>query len=169
MDGTVEFSGSSASTSGSGPDTPDDAVGAGPMGEQSTPEYHDAFSTPAIEEPGLFEEEQVVASSDLHSTNSSDMSDIASFGNSQDSGSRDGSLRYNITVAGIDTSDVRESFREAITDARLVWDIEQILRSVKHGEVRFTNVSPAKAFVVILRLRGLPLQVKWEQYAISQS
>lgn len=100
---------------------------------------------------------------------SPDLSDIAGFGNSDVSSTREGSLRYNLFVTGIDTVDVRNSFREAITDRKLVWDIDQILRSVKNGEVKIQNVSAAKAFIVVTRLRNLPVQVRWEQYAISQT
>lgn len=101
--------------------------------------------------------------------NSPDLSDIANFGNSDSSNSRDGSLRYNLLITGIDTADVREAFREAITDRKLVWDIDQILRSLKNGEVRIQNVTPPKAHILISRLRNLPLHVTWEQYAVSQS
>ena len=102
-------------------------------------------------------------------TDSGDLSDIAKFGNSDATSGRDGSLRYNLFVAGIDTSDLRESFREALTDRKLVWDTDSILRSIKNGEVRIPNVPAAKAFIVVSRLRGLPVQVRWEQYAISQT
>jgi hypothetical protein len=103
------------------------------------------------------------------STNDSpDLSDVADFGNSDASG-RDGSLRYDLIITGIDTADVREAFREAITDRKLVWDIDQILRSLKNGEVKIENVTPPKAYIVISRLRSLPVQVRWEQYAVSQT
>ena len=97
-----------------------------------------------------------------------DLSDIARFGNSNASSTGDGALRYNLFISGIDTSDVREAFREAITDRKLVWDTEQILRSVKNGEVGIQNVPPTKAYILVSRLRNLPVQVRWEQYAVSQ-
>lgn len=100
---------------------------------------------------------------------SSDLKDIAQFGNSHLSSTREGSLRYTILVAGIDTSDVREMFREALTDRKLVWDTDEILRSIKNGEVKLANISPAKAFIIVSRLKNLPVQVHWEQYAISQT
>jgi hypothetical protein len=100
---------------------------------------------------------------------SPDLSDIAKFGNSGASSGRDGSLRYNLFITGIDTVDVREAFREAITDRKLVWDIDQILRSLKNGEVLIPNVTPPKAFILISRLRNVPVQVRWEQYALSQT
>ncbi len=100
---------------------------------------------------------------------SSDLGDVASFGNSEASGGREGPLRYNLFIEGIDTVDVRESFREALTDRKLMWDTDQILRSIRNGNVNIPNVAPTKAYILITRLRGMPVQVRWEQYAISQS
>lgn len=100
---------------------------------------------------------------------SPDLSDIAKFGNSEASSHREGSLRYNLRVTGIDTADIREAFREAITDRKLMWDTEQILRTIRNGEVEIASVAATKAHVVITRLRSLPVRVSWEQYAIQQS
>lgn len=100
---------------------------------------------------------------------SPDLSDIAAFGNSEMSGGRDGTLRYNFIIEGIDTADVREAFREAITDRKFVWDIDQILRSVRNGKVQIQNVAPTKGYILVTRLRGLPLKIRWEQYAIQQT
>lgn len=100
---------------------------------------------------------------------SPDMSDVARFGNSDISGGREGPLRYNLFIEGVDTVDVREAFREAITDRKLMWDTDQILRSLRNGRVNIQNIAPTKAYILITRLRGLPVQVRWEQYAISQT
>jgi hypothetical protein len=102
-------------------------------------------------------------------SNSPDLGDVANFGNSEFSGGREGPLRYNLFIEGIDTVDVREAFREAITDRKLMWDTDQILRSVRNGRVNIPNVAPTKAYILITRLRGMPVQVRWEQYAISQT
>lgn len=103
------------------------------------------------------------------SSDSSDLGDIAAFGNSDLSGGREGSLRYNLLIEGIDTQDVREAFREAITDRKFMWDSDQILRSIRNGAVRIPNITPTKAYILIARLRGVPLQIRWEQYALSQT
>lgn len=100
---------------------------------------------------------------------SADLSDIARFGNSDASSLRDGTLRYNLLISGIDTADVREAFREAITDRKLVWDTDAILRSLKNGEVRIQGVTPPKAYILISRLRNLPIHVFWEQYGIAHN
>lgn len=103
------------------------------------------------------------------SPSSPDLSDVAAFGNSEMSGGRDGTLRYNLIIEGIDTADVREAFREAITDKKFVWDIDQILKSVRNGKVLIPNVAPTKGYILVTRLRNLPLKIRWEQYAIQQT
>ncbi len=102
-------------------------------------------------------------------SDSPDLSDIAEFGNSANSGSQSGSLRYDLVISGIDTSDVRNAFREALVDKKLMWDTDEILRSIHNGEVRIENVSAVKANVLITRLRMLPFKIRWEQYAVHQS
>ncbi len=127
----------------------------------SEPEYNFDDDSPVEPAPPAY--------ASAASPDSPDLRDVANFGNSDFSGGREGSLRYTLKIEGIDTSDVRNAFREAITDRKLMWDIETILRSVRNGEVTIQNVSPSKAFIVISRLRSLPLRVQWEQYAVSQT
>jgi hypothetical protein len=137
---------------------------------QHEPEHHEPEVPPPSDAFDIVPEEpraEVYRPSDAQ--NSPDLSDIAKFGNSGASSGRDGSLRYNLFISGIDTADVREAFREAITDRKLVWDIDQILRSLKNGEVLIPNVTAPKAYILISRLRNVPVQVKWEQYALSQT
>ena len=64
---------------------------------------------------------------------------------------------------------MREAFREAVTDRKFMWDGEQILRSIRQGEAVIANVSASKAYILISRLRSLPVRVSWEQHAVHQS
>jgi hypothetical protein len=183
MDGRVEYSGAKEVEDPEIPPPPDEPlheagtetkmrdIFSEPAADDDATQVLGSASPPAGQDMGFLDtmEPTVIATLAPTAADSPDLSDIARFGNSDVSSARDGSLRYNLWVTGIDTSDVREAFREAITDRRLVWDIDQILRSVKNGEVRIANVSPAKAFIVVTRLRQLPVHVRWEQYAISQS
>lgn len=99
---------------------------------------------------------------------SPDLQDVAQFANSSESGGREGNLKYSIIVTGIDTADVREAFKEALTDKKLLWDIDEILKKIKMGKVSIENVSSTKAYIVVTRLKHLPLKVTWEQHAIHQ-
>ncbi len=98
--------------------------------------------------------------------NAGDLADIAEYGNSPESQAREGLLRFNICLTNIDTSDVRKSVREVLEDPRFLFDVEAILHSIRDGEVKISDVTPVKAAVLIQRLRGLPVGITWEQYAI---
>ena len=98
-----------------------------------------------------------------------ELSDIERFANSDSVSIRDGSLRYNLWIVGIDTADVREAFREALTDRKFMWDTDQILKSIRDGEVQIENVTASKAHILVSRLRSMPVQVRWEQYVVQQS
>lgn len=174
-DGHVEYSGSQAdeevepspiSTEESAglPDPVEDMVQEAEPEEATPPPSEDLFH----EDMASAEPEAPAVYSPPSTSDSPDLSDIAQFGNS-DHLSRDGSLRYNLFVTGIDTADVREAFREALIDRKFVWDTDEILRSIHHGEVKIANVTAVKASVLISRLRHLPLKIKWEQYAVHQA
>lgn len=139
-------------------------------------------ATPPIDDPTVVPQAQLLSIDELFADDppeaiippaldlaSPDLSDIGRFGNSDASAVGEGSLRYNIHVTGIDTADVRSQFREAVTDKKMMWDTEQILRSIKNGEVKLTGMSAVKAYIIVSRLRGLPVEIRWEQYAISQT
>lgn len=115
-------------------------------------------------------EEPVVYSSEPapEPKNPADLSDLADFGNADLASGREGPLRYTLFISGIDTKDVRESFREALTDRKFVWDTDQILKSIREGQVKIENASATKAYMLVIRLRNLPLQVRWEQYVVHQ-
>ncbi len=158
MDGRVEFSGKGPNLEPGVPPPP-------------PPDIPEVSMTHAPVEPWEENAAEIMALQNQPASSDvpPDLTEIAEFGNSDVSSAREGTLRYNIVVSAIDTSDVREAFRQALTDAKLVWDTAGILRSLKNGEVRLDNVTPAKAFMVVSRLRNLPVKVRWEQYAISQS
>jgi hypothetical protein len=137
------------------------ALAMDPAPEAAPADLYPDFDAPAAAPEAVYNSGPV--------SNSPDLGDVANFGNSEMSGGREGPLRYNLFIEGIDTVDVREAFREAITDRKLMWDTDQILRSVRNGRVNIPNVAPTKAYILITRLRGMPVQVRWEQYAISQT
>ena len=99
----------------------------------------------------------------------SDISDISEFGNSEMSQGKEGSLRFNIFITGIDTADIRESIKEALTDKRFIWDIEAIMKTIDHGQLKIEELSSVKSSIVVQRIKNLPVQIRWEQYAIHQS
>ena len=119
-------------------------------------------------ESGVETEQYVSPSASPSQVDSPELQDVAQFANSSESGGREGNLKYSIFVSGIDTADVREAFKEALTDKKLLWDLDEILKKIKLGQVKIENVSSTKAYVVVTRLKHLPVKVTWEQHAIHQ-
>ena len=100
--------------------------------------------------------------------NLEDMSNIADYGNSEDSLGRVGPLRVKVSLTGIDSPEIREELREALTDKKFLWDIEEVMRSIEGGVLVIDNATPLKAAILLERIKALPLEVSWEQFAINQ-
>lgn len=92
---------------------------------------------------------------------------IKDFANSSDSAANEGLLRYNVSIQGIDTKEIRDSIREVIADPRLVLPYERLMHEMRQGELKIGGLSPIKASVIVSRCRRFGVKIKWEQYAIN--
>lgn len=99
----------------------------------------------------------------------SDMAEVAEFGNSAASQAREGTLRFDIYISGIDTADIRTEVSEALDDARFVWDSEALMARLSNGELVLKDVSAVKSAIILQRLRSISVDIRWEQHAIHQS
>lgn len=99
---------------------------------------------------------------------SSDFGDVVEFANSDLSQARDGGLMYNLTISGIDTMDLRNAVKEAMTDKRFIWDTEAMIRGIKDGILFIEQVTAVKAFILVSRLAHLPVQIEWVQQPLNQ-
>jgi len=81
--------------------------------------------------------------------------------------SHDGNLRYTLKISGVDTADLRKELLEALTDRKFLWDAEAILKTIRNGELKIVDLNAVKAAVLVARLKSLPFQVSWEQYALQ--
>jgi hypothetical protein len=97
-----------------------------------------------------------------------DMRKLADFGNSDSSQGREGYLRFDLFISGIDTVDVRNEIREILSDARFLWDADQLIQSMRNGEIRLKELTAVKSAILVSRLRSLAVEIRWEQYAINQ-
>ena len=95
------------------------------------------------------------------------INEILDFGNSEDSQIKQGNIFYNIMIHGIDTSNIRSDIREALSDRRFLWDPDAVLKNIKSGTLVISKINPVKASILITRLRPLNLQIKWEQYELT--
>jgi hypothetical protein len=90
------------------------------------------------------------------------------FANSEVSSAKDGPLLFRVLISGIDTKEIRESIREVLQDPRFAWDSNGIFSKVSKGHLAINDLSPVKASILITRIKRLPVQIRWEQYAITQ-
>ncbi|MCB0366067.1 MAG: hypothetical protein H6624_17935 [Bdellovibrionaceae bacterium] len=97
-----------------------------------------------------------------------DMSNLSDFGNSEQSVGQSGPLRVRVRMEGIDSPELREDLRDALTDKKFLWDTEELMRSIDGGVLIIDNATPLKAAILIERVKSLPLEITWEQFAITQ-
>ncbi len=112
--------------------------------------------------PVLMGEPEPIEAQDL-------LHDLEEFGNSQIAGGLEGSYFYDVVISGIDSADLRKEVQEALTDRLFLWDAEVLLREVKLGELLIPRMNSVKAAMVVQRLTGLPVKIKWTQHALTQA
>lgn len=134
-----------------------DTPGEPPPVPPSNDEFEDLFAAPAAPPPVPEAPTPI-----------EDLRDLAKYGNSDVSQAREGAYRFNITIRGIDTAEIRQAIRHELADSRFLWDIEALLATVTDGELIINDVPAVKAALAIQRLKLLPVEIKWEQYAIHQ-
>ncbi len=91
----------------------------------------------------------------------SGFADVLEFANSERTSQ--GPLSYTIVIEGIDTKDVRENLKDALLDPKFQWDLREIMNKLEDGRIELKDLNPAKASVLVHRLRDLPLTVRWRQ------
>lgn len=104
-------------------------------------------------------EDVVISSSD-----SPDFADVVDFGNA-DTGV--GPLTYAVVIEGIDSAQVIHDIKEAMYDSKFGWDVNEQMAQVNRGRLVLPGLSPAKAFVLINRIKYLPLKISWRQDVLS--
>ena len=102
-------------------------------------------------------------------SNPDDPLDLNDFANSEISQAKDGHLLFRLYIDGIDSKEIRDSLREAITDQRFAWDASRIMANISKGKLKIDQLPPVKAVILVNRIKRLPIQIRWEQYEITQS
>ncbi len=92
--------------------------------------------------------------------------EVSDFANSTVSQGRDGLLVFDLVVSGIDSRELREAVRESITDRRFMWDVREVMAGINDGKLVLKGINAIKATVLINRLKGLPLELHWQQNSI---
>lgn len=97
-------------------------------------------------------------------TDSPDFSDITDFANAD---VELGPLSYTIQIDGLDSSANIIQLKEVMTDSRFSWDVSALLKGIKEGRLVLTGLPPAKASVLINRLKYLPFKISWRQDVLT--
>jgi hypothetical protein len=93
---------------------------------------------------------------------------LNSFSNSEESQARDGLYHFRLILEGIDSKEMKELIREALQDSRFAWDVERLMTSLKKGRLVIDRMAPVKASVLVQRCKGLPIQIRWEQFSVAE-
>lgn len=99
----------------------------------------------------------------------SDMiNDVVEFGNSEDSGAREGIISYNLLIKGIDTSVERALIHEVLEDRKLMLSPEELMLEIDNGELLIEKLNPVKTAVIVAGLHNSGLKVLWSQHALNE-
>ncbi len=121
------------------------------------------------DEPFDIMPQSVVTAMPSATTSEQHMDELQDFANSPLSQGRDGLLRVNLTISGIDTADLRNLVHEALLDKKFLWDAEGMMKNINSGQLYIQDLPSVKAAVLLLRLKNIPVNVSWEQHAIHQA
>lgn len=141
-----------------------------PGTEIETPQNHEgAHAAPVEDAPYDFSQtldripEPVIPSG---TPDTADFSDVTDFANADTTA---GPLTYAVIIEGIESSHLLMQLKEAMTDSRFGWDVVEILNHVGGGRLILRGLSPAKASVLINRIKYLPFKISWRQDVLSGS
>ncbi len=130
------------------------------------PDSTDHLAAPEASEPPLGS--MLAARSPQVFGPANDPLNLNEFANSEVSSAKDGPLLFRVLISGIDTKEIRESIREVLEDSRFALDSKTIFSKVSKGHLAINDLSPVKASILITRIKRLPVEIRWEQYAITQ-
>ena len=92
--------------------------------------------------------------------------DVIEFANTNTGG---GPLSYTVFIDGVESSQLVYQLREAMTDSRFGWDVNELLTHIGGGRLTLKGLTPAKASVLINRIKYLPFKISWRQDVLSGS
>ncbi len=140
----------------------------------STPQdsaYSEAEPTPVVEEAPFdfnrtLDQAPAEAPPPVSVSDNSDFSDVTDFANADTVA---GPLTYVVMIDGIESSQLLYQLKEAMTDSRFGWDVAELLSTVGGGRMVIPGLTPAKASVLINRIKYLPFKISWRQDVLSSS
>ena len=107
-------------------------------------------------------------SRDVVDQSSTALAEIAQYGNSELSAGREGFLLFTLNISGIDSGQTLSDLRTVLADPRFLLNVDKLIGSVQMGRLTIPALSPVKASLLVNRLKEYPLEITWEQYAITR-
>lgn len=98
-----------------------------------------------------------------------DLNEISSYGNTEISLGKEGPYLYDLMIWNIDSREIREQLRLAMSDRRFGWDTESLFAQIHQGALRISQLNSVKAAVLVSRIKNLPVGISWEQKQITDS
>ena len=141
-----------------------------PSAVNSAEELKDLNDTPIAkpqqEEPPTAKPIEEPQETDLVNTDTPEnFSDIEDYGSSKESPHK-GLLRYELTIKGLDSSELEQKIFNILEDPRFNWSAKEILAQQESGILKLKDLNPVKAMTLILKLSELPFELSWKQYTI---
>ncbi|MDG0817277.1 hypothetical protein [Bdellovibrio svalbardensis] len=133
--------------------------------------YSEAVQEPVFEETPFdfnrtLDQAPAQAPPPVSVSDSSDFSDVTDFANADTAA---GPITYVVVIDGIESSHLLYQLKEAMTDSRFGWDVAELLTTVGGGRLVLPGLTPAKASVLINRIKYLPFKISWRQDVLSSS
>ena len=136
-----------------------------------TPEESEEFTEiqeqdfPQTLEPEELGNSESIDSEELHDPSQPNLDpvDITEFANSGQSNMDEGEYLYDLTIDRLDSKDLKEVFREVLTDKKLKINDHEFLKKIKNGRVCIPNLNPVKAKRIVEQLQFYDLNIHWKQ------
>lgn len=109
--------------------------------------YQSPIEQPPIESPTPMTAEQ-------------SFQDVVQYGNTDMTSSP---LTFQVTIEGLDILQNINELKEIFADAKLQMNFQELRQKITNGKLLIEKIQPAKAAILVQRLRALDLKMHWEQ------
>jgi len=88
------------------------------------------------------------------------LQDIMQYANTDMSSSP---LTFQVTIEGLDLLQNVNELKEIFADSKLQMNFQELKQKISNGKLLIEKIQPAKAAILVQRLRMLDLKMHWEQ------
>ena len=128
--------------------------------EEANSEYRDIIDDPpSIQQESAHAEQDQIPSLDPAIENEFATGEFVSVETSP------GPLMYQVIIEEIDTKNLRTEVKLALSDPKFMWNVSELMDSIKNGKIAISDLNPVKASMVVQKLREVPVKVSWSQSA----